>query len=397
MSDLIENIAFEIKKGAKCNNCGGVIINGVCIYCNNVYDELVSLIEKLNSLLDDIFYNNQMSNKMNMIYSLKGMGIKKVDNLIEQTGYEKIVKSKYDEICNKINNDIELNSEDCENFKFLFENYEKEENKIYCCNYVIKSILLGKGQFSYDFFEKIIICFTEKVGEQLGLKCECEIGNLAQEYNGAKFYNYIRLNDNLISDFYYKKNPELLGTIFHEITHILQDKRQKYKSVVSINDLIQIKERIIKEKIEGFYDDNYAKITFENEARLNGDIYMIRYLKKLLNVQLDDEKEELERINMTIMENEDLLRNYRGTTVDVEDLFDEVIIDKPDYLEKYPSLKCQYKFNEDGQIIRKSSNELLDEVINDFTGLDKNSFKVILELYRYLIKKAKLQEKNKIY
>lgn len=385
-----------------CQSCGGDVIDSVCQFCGLLNEDLNTLIEKLNNRLDyiDTSKVNQMSDVMNAIYTLKKFNIEKVNALLLKTNYEEIIKNKYLDISNKINNDIVLTNDDCKNYEFLFYNYEKEENKIYCCNYVFKSILTGKSNFSYNFFKEIVVYFAESFSEKLGIECKTSITELEENINGRQIYEFVFLDNKLMEDFYYNKNPKLLGTIFHEVTHLNQDKRQKNNEIVSLSNYIQLKEIIISNLNQDYYNQNYINVTFEKEARLNEYIYLIRYLKSIFGSSFtkEDEKEELERVNLTIMQNEDLLRIYKGNNVNVEDIFDEIILDNPNYLKEYPSLNIEYKLNEDGQVVRKMQEEIENDFLNiDFSTLDGNKFKVLKELYRYIRNKAKNKESNMSY
>lgn len=400
MNNEITNLVAMIKSKSGCNNCGGTILNGVCEFCDTIYEEFNVAVQELCSKLDkiDISMVNQMSDVMNDIYMLKDMRIEKIDSFLLKTKYEDIIKKEYHELFQRINSGTELNSEDCKKFEYFMFNYDTEENKINYCDYVIRAILLGKGQFSYEFVKKIITCFTEKAAEFFGLKCKAAIEELKEHVNGEKSGNRILLNNNLIDNFYYNHNPKLIETIFHEVSHIMQDKRQKNKSVVSLPDYLQIKDMVASRVNSDFYDDNYLSVTFENEARLNGAIYSMRYLKALFGYQGSIEKEELERINLTIAQNENMLRAYRGNDANVEDIFDEIISSNPKYLIAYPSLRYEYKETEDGHVVRKSFEEIKDEYFtNDFSNLDKNSYNALMELYMYIMKKAKNKEINMSY
>ena len=393
-------ILETIKEKSRCKNCGGDIVDSVCVSCDKKSDEIIFWQEKLANAIAkvDILHLKESKDIMNMLYSLRHLKIKTIDDLIIQTGYDDIVKSKYINICEKINNYLELTEEEYQDYEFLFDNYEKEENKIHCCNYVIKSVLLGKGKFSYKFIKNMFVCFAEKIALEFGLNCSCKIEKLDNKICGGYLGMSIRLNENLIDSFFNHKNNGIIGTIFHEITHILQDKSQRASLVVCINDYIQIKDRIISNEDRYYYYRNYINLSYEKEARLNGDIYLARYLDHLFNVSKRDEKEVLERISLTLVQDKEILRLHGKNEIELDDRVEEISSKNSGYLREYPSLKYEYKISGDNLIVRKGFEELKEDFLNiDTTNLDEDSIKTLSELYMYLMKKAKLKEDRKNY
>lgn len=82
----------------------------------------------------------------------------------------------------------------------------------------------------------------------------------------------------------------------------------------------------------------------------------------------------------------DLSRKIDGEIVNINDFFADYVNDKPDLFNRFPQLAYEFK-EENGNIIYKSKDEIIDEFLCSGEGME--------EIYFNLINNAKEREKVK--
>lgn len=386
LQPMIENILLC---KPNCSSCGGEKDKGVCIYCgekdseletyiNNINTKLNYLIEILNKIEDE---NIEMNLLFNNLLKIKKYNIELVNNILDKYNY----KNKIIFILDKINQNKSLDDIEINYLKCLIENNELETNKM-----LIDICVIGifKSQINVDF-ESFKQLFTNHISELLKGKsnlshCKFKENLTAddEKMNGCVINNIVFLNEKLLKEFYEGKNFKLIQTIFHELQHINQGKLIKSGNVnLSIINLI--KEKILRENLPNYYDENYSIILSEVDAEYYGLQNMLNYFEQLgikLNSKTKQIFEEEIQTNLSKMNIKKRTINGKETTID--SLFNEYIKDKPELLNKYKQLEYLYKI-EKNEVVQKT----FDDKMNDFNSLmiDSNDRELLRNVYKELL------------
>ena len=265
---------------------------------------------------------------------------------------------------------------------------------------ILAYIFHGKKIISYNTFEVLMLRIAEKnmreisAGRIENYMPKAYIRNL-EGANGSAFEHYSVSFDKEIIKELYNGAIAPLSTYYHEIEHVAQA-MAIYLGYINSDLMLALKEKIISYyefktfKTDYYYKRNYFDISYEIDAHHVG-IYAAKHF--LYNVcrynNLDDyfeilrkawpeSKNTLKRV---------VIKDGKEIYKTVDEIFHEIIISNPKYLEKYPQLNIEY-INEDGNIRKRTKEELLN--ILDKYSNDSNAYAYI----EFLI--ANLNEEKKM-
>lgn len=378
----------KIKEMKTCPTCGALYENGKCLFCKNKNIELETYLDDLKGLLKKININDEL---FFLLKSLsKDVKISFIQDYLDN--YPKDFKEIYFDLKEKALKEIPLNEEETKQFELLslsYQDYLDNDDLFYL---IFKSTITKTQNFSYDFYKKIIIAFMEKEMAKYVSKPQCIIKNKIGKdkdemkiVKGTTSGTIITLDESVIKDLY-DGYIEGFFTIFHELTHIKQYQRQRITKFISYQDLVQIKESILNFYNDGFYDENYDVLSYENEARAEAIIRTIRFIKKL-DLHIIEEESLREEIQDELQKNENEQRFFVNHVESLDNIFDDFIKGMPEELKKFPQLNVEYLI-EDDKVRRKNPDELIRDFQQiDFSAADERSILGIKYLYRKLIHK----------
>lgn len=236
----------------------------------------------------------------------------------------------------------------------------KEEIKAgsICSNVNIKKIFdfLHKNpdyKVTNEYFEIILYKLFEKIKNADYPSVKLKIVPLDNKEGEANIYS-ISLNSRMI-DNSLNNNLFAFSVFFHELTHIKQY-NQLNKLNFRYETLKQVKEEILRDEIENYYDDCYDVLSLETEAYVRGKVDAIKYFYD--NTKQIPEKgkftSQIKKISAFLNVT---YRKINGKIYSLEVLFDE-IVDKnkiKDFANSYPILLLEY--NDDG------SKKTLEQII----------------------------------
>ena len=341
-------------KPAKCDGCGGECNNELqCICCGNIDKDFIKLIFP-----------------------------------------EKNIETCYIKIYNKLL-DGTITKKDEEILLYYLKHDMIQENSFADALIIIDKIQYKKLNISYEVFKEIF-CFSIKkfmkniVGNKIkNYNPRCTIFNLNEEISGGAIENIsVLIDEEDFKNFYYNGNINILITMYHEVQHIIQNTNIKL-GIFNEDLLLQLKEQIIRKyefktyKTNTYYENNYNNISYEVDARIKSVQYVINFLS-YFNLSLNDSY--LEYLKNTYIGNYDLVNrtviiNGEKTQSTINDVFDKIIINMPEYLELYPQLKLEY-INDNGVIRRKTKEELIAsaDAISDNKDFKNEDLNYILKL-----------------
>lgn len=305
-----------------CKGCSGLCTKGKCNYCGNFNEE----------------YNN----------------LDRYENLYDN--YNAIISGKQ-----------KLNDEDC---RFFFESFldRNFENNSEFSNMLIKLFskeMVENGKlFSISEKEKIFLAFADMISREKNVNEKLNIVFL--DHKNMKNCNGIYVaetNAIALSRKLLDTNPiEAYSTIFHELTHVQQNREINHDRIISVLRIYEIMDIINRKELgQKYYDDNYRNLPEEIEAYRYQYTSSIDFFKSL-NVEIPKEIIEKadkcnEKLSNIINSNEFVYRKVEDKYYPINYLLAKNIKDKPEYLDKYPQLKIAFKV-QNGHVIDKSSEDL---------------------------------------
>ena len=230
----------------------------------------------------------------------------------------------------------------------------------------IKNIIYYNKVPSLEAFRNAITSLISNYAKEHGTFCYTEICKLDFGTLGSYDNHVISISSSNFNLFFLgqlSKKQDLFDTIFHELTHLLQEKNYK-SDFLSYDYILMLKDFLLTSTIEESYlKKNYMSLTPEVDARKNGHIETDNYF---FSLGIMPRTNTLKKIMLDKKRNGNDYRYLNGKEYTVDTLFDEKILQIIDVLkneykvnifEEYPIMKLM--FHEDGR--RKTTLELLKE------------------------------------
>jgi len=246
-------------------------------------------------------------------------------------------------------------------------------------NYMLIDILKGNiSCYSDDDVEKIVCSFAYNNIFSYNGDYDVKVLPADEIDKLSKFKNTLGLLDK--KNIYLQretildlknKNIEILRVIFHEMTHIIQEKMIE-ENDISYRTYLLIMDRIIVNEIGKNYQINNYNFLFEEvDAKIMAEIQLYNFLSLNIPSLFYNIREELENNIFKVLEElKNTKRLYNKKYYYSEELLDNIINSNSKYLLYYPILNFYYY--EDGTKVPistiitrtfKSSDDIQEEII----------------------------------
>lgn len=362
---------YKVVKNEKCIDCGGEINSSTnsCLYCKKQYDYSE---EKIKYLFNELIKNKETLKKLSLgdINSLlllmpmiKDLGIYSTQNHVMLSKIFLLIR---DDITNKLK-DNSLNDLDTKSlFCYIKSNFDDDNMELIYNNILKNYILNSKPQLSEEIIKLIINKFIEVWSKKLNIKKDVVFDGLFNDDNKKERANgmvikkedksFIKINVDLVNGIL-KEEPSkiarfyhlsvLIHTIYHEITHVIQD--DVIKSGILTKEILQmIHDNIISKELDGYYYENYERLIGEASANKNALKLTHNYLKNVLNLNFSP-KMLYDTHDKEIYQSSDT-RTFEEKYVDTSEIILRALKEDPALLEKYPQLKAEYEII-DGEVL----------------------------------------------
>ena len=383
-------IILEIKKNSRCPNCGGSFHNSTCIYCNSLNPLLEEKIKQLKDMTDEVIKNiNPNDEKFNIflsaLYALDNIDF--INELLTKYDYFSKMDKLYKDITDRIIKDEKITKEEIPYVEgIILRNDINEANKgttNYIANYFIRAILynnLNHEQtpiISYEIFEEMIKNYTTNIMKNTyGYPSStCEILP-SEEYKridedslvlGDNIANMVRFNEDIIKALYYYGNTEFIEVFNHELRHSYQYKEVFSGHEVSLLGMIATKDKILRDLLPNYYQENYKAISYEKDAFAIGIQSRLMALE-IFGLEAINKHEQMQEVVKYQNSLFDIKRLDNGVDIELDELFNKTIINTPTILKRYPQLNYLYKL--DNNIVLPKTIEELKE---DYEHLDQSN------------------------
>lgn len=364
MEDILLELIKEIKNISPCETCGATFDgNFVCSCCGKKNEIAAKLMERLriliNSYYDTLEVPVHTQNKvLNELFALmmKGYETECISQILFKTDYLMYVNDTDAQIIEKLDKKEKLSVEDYDFIASLLALDCYDSCALNYCNVILKALITKEFTIDQERFEAIIILLVKEIRKTFigWTKPSCVIERLDNKTLGYNNGGEASLERELVTKFLNGDIAPLLCTIFHENIHSKQ-KFRIIKNTLSPLDMLELKDYILGNSIEGYVDVNYRLLSDEVEAYGFEKKEVRDYLQGLgieitgdLKDSLDDSQEGLDF---------PLGRMVEGKSYNVFTLFDDFIKSNPDLLRRYPVLTVEYKVVNE-QVFPKTEEEL---------------------------------------
>lgn len=289
---------------------------------------------------------------------------KEIEDFLTLIDYDNKIKELLEKFKVYIKSEGELREDIFLELDLIFttaHNIPKEYVDLY-----IKNIINYNKVPSLEAFRNAITSLISNYAKEHGTFCYTEICKLDFGTLGSYDNHVISISSSNFNLFFLgqlSKKQDLFDTIFHELTHLLQEKNYK-SDFLSYDYILMLKDFLLTSTIEESYlKKNYMSLTPEVDARKNGHIETDNYF---LSLGIMPRTNTLKKIMLDKKRNGNDYRYLNGKEYTVDTLFDEKIFQiievlkneyKVNIFEEYPIMKLM--FHEDGR--RKTTLELLKE------------------------------------
>ena len=218
------------------------------------------------------------------------------------------------------------------------------------------TIIINSREFSKTLLMACIQSITNSLLAEKGINIENKVFfGISEEKNGEYAYydNYIWFNIRLLENFFdeydHVKKIKIFEIMFHEMQHAIQYNNIE-KGKIDYLTYNYIKEEIIIEYDESFYESNYDENYMEADARKEELIGALKFLKEI-NPHLADyvgksikNKYINEMETYTIYDNSKKIFNVGQNTekIDISLYLGYLIKCNPKILEEFPILNIEY-------------------------------------------------------
>lgn len=382
-------IVREIVSNSFCLNCDSDSINVECQNCGFCNEKLEKLYYELNSILFDLkkyfeIYKNELSL---ILFPLRNYNINELNYF--SFNFEEEILNNINLIENKIENNVQLSKGDIEYLSIVFGTQFIYSEVI--CNYVILECLNKNNIFDENVISSVICLLAENMFDSKKMNLRCLIDEF-DDVLGLSRHNIVKINYSEIKDFM-EGNIDTFFTLFHEYVHVLQYYRQVVLQQASVDDIKQIKEHIILEHNVSFYDDNKFLCSFEQEANILGNVYLLKYFDNIGYPIVSIE--EIKRVVNT---------DFRYNTNDYIISSDDKILLDDEFLNNvtlkdfdlYPQLSYEYKIY-GFKVALKTLDEIYSDVeyINECSEFDSVDKKNLMDIYKDIISRYPVKKKKK--
>ena len=386
-----ENLINSINifcKNINCSGCGGTynFQTFTCEYCGSFNEELKESYLNISSIIP--YLNKDNVDKEITLYLYKLTNSSDIFNyVLEQFDLTKGTKNIIKELeITSDYSDIDVRSIECIFNSDVFLDIDNVLRDI-----ILKNVILRKNSLSKELRGKVISHLVLSDTRKISKDSKFYIRNLGDNVEGIAFHYYVYLDRDVMDGFYDKGDISIFYVLPHEMMHTYRTYLESKGIVTSIYDVLALKEKLLREYNQDIYfnNKNYVKNLHEIEANVFSYHAGTNYLRSL-----GFEVSEANALSLSSVINNDLarldnpLREIEGELVNINDLFADFIKDKTALFHNYPQLHYEFK-EEDGCVIYKSKNELVDEMI--FQNKDTN----MEEFYLSLIKNANDRESIK--
>lgn len=360
------------------------LLNGQYIILNSsLIKKLINKYFNKESCYNSLFINIYQSVKSGNFYTSEET--KEILNLFQSKG-----SNKYYEIPDN----FDLSSNIQRKNKSINAYLKGEIIDINLSKSLIKDQFLGKlnlGKFSTKaIVQSIIISYLKSMNIDIkGVYFYNDEKNAGISDNNNKI---IYINNKLIDDFCDNKKPlleriKLFTTCFHEMSHFIQNDSIS-NGKFSNNYYSLLKEKIIFEADESFYENNYSKLVTEIDADLSSYKKTVKFFECIdesLAIEIQKEIKNLYIETLNFCKGEIENKKYIGSenfSLNMDDIISLIISKDISLLKKYPILEIEY--NLDGS--KKS-------LIDSFVFVDRNCFNNI-NIYLSILKNLYIENRN---
>lgn len=302
--------------------------------------------------------------------------IDKTDTTIKSFIETQKIQEKLQKIIIDINSNliswIKLSEDQNKYIKSIFK-YDIKLDKELDYNLIIRNHLLKNKVVDKEIFELMIKKIVESLIKALNdnriadFEGICTIvKNKTSKQSIFQCGTIINENFDLFLDIedinkIYEGDLSGLQSIFHKLVHMQQFMEIK-TGVLSSRVNRYIKEIIIKryEPTKKYFENNKNLISYEVDAQIYGYIYMRRFLSEILNINIDKDIEDKidKKVEEEINKRQNQTRIFEEEIKTVDEIFDKIIISKPELLKSYRQLRFEYDLTSEGKIRKRSLKEL---------------------------------------
>ncbi len=290
--------------------------------------------------------------------------IKEIETFLQEINYSERVSELLSKFKEKTTLEREITNDDFNDLDLIFStahNIPQEYIDLY-----FRNIMKYSKRPSLDSLKNTLSSFVSNHASKYGTYCYLDICRLKLGTLGSYDNHVIAISDSTFNHFYLNqlaKKRNLFDTIFHELTHLLQEKIYE-KDNLPYEYIIMIQDYLLSNVLPDKYcSDNYMSLYNEIDARRFGALKTDQYLRKLGIIPKENTLRTIEKDEQKHKKD---IRYYQRKEKNVDIIFNENIKEiisvlkeefKIDIFKNYPIFN--YLYHQDGT--RKTTLELIIE------------------------------------
>lgn len=290
--------------------------------------------------------------------------MKDIEDFLKEIEYDKRVSELLERFKEQTTMEHELSNNDFNDLELIFttaHNIPQEYIDLY-----FRNVIKYSKKVTTDSLRNAFSSLVRNQASSYGTYCFLDICPLKIGTLGSYEYHVIAVSDRTFSGFYLNqlvRKRNIFDTIFHELTHLLQEKLYE-KDNLPYEYILMIEDYLLSNALPDKYtNNNYMSLYNEIDARRLGSLKTDEYLRTLGIIPKEN---TLKAIQKDERKHKKDTRYYEKQEKSVDVLFDENIHEiirvlkeefKIDIFTDYPVLN--YLYHKDGR--RKTTLELIKE------------------------------------
>lgn len=290
--------------------------------------------------------------------------MKDIEDFLKEIEYDKRVSELLERFKEQTTMEHELSNNDFNDLELIFttaHNIPQEYIDLY-----FRNVIKYSKKVTTDSLRNAFSSLVKNQASSYGTYCFLDICPLKIGTLGSYEYHVIAVSDRTFSGFYLNqlvRKRNIFDTIFHELTHLLQEKLYE-KENLPYEYILMIEDYLLSNALPDKYtNNNYMSLYNEIDARRLGSLKTDEYLRTLGIIPKENTLRTIERDERKHKKD---TRYYNKQEKSVDILFDENIHEiirvlkeefKIDIFTDYPVLN--YLYHKDGR--RKTTLELIKE------------------------------------
>lgn len=314
-----------------------------------VVKSIISLINDASKIVHQFNLRSvKLNNFCNTLLLLKKFNIKEVDLFLNEVNYEPMLFANFEQVLMRIDNNIELSAFDYDVVEAIIPTgrmHDEDKKDLY--ERLIRDVIIDNKHISMSSFVNMMCDYTMLLMSKYTSNPKCMIiaGRKLENDKVYMIQEIIYLNREELESMYVSCSYEMLVSIY-AVVDTLRQKKNIYSS--RMNDEVTLRERkeeFIITEVSTYYDENKFLLTSYFESQAMALKELLKFFERT-RIDIQDKKYIKDKIDEYKKLMYSSKRKLKGKDRDIDEIFNELIVSRPDLFELYSKMSSRKDTND---------------------------------------------------